>query len=115
MKPRQEFSPGEREVLIEQARQRREDGDKKCGPSAIKMAGNLSKAVVKHARDGFRKVTLPIYQRRLDKCNDCIPPDGFRVKNRCTHESCGCFIDKKAWWASEECPLSRWTETDFGV
>ena len=104
MREGQEFSPAGRDALIAQAR-----GDAEPAlPSTARMAGNIVKAVVKHVGDGMKKVDLPRYQHRLNICNDCVPPSGFRVKNRCTHESCGCFIDQKAWWASEECPLSKW-------
>jgi len=110
MRAGQEFSPKERDALIKRAREQR-GGDAPQLPSLAKLAVNLTKAVVKHVGDKLKEVELPIYQQRLDICNDCLPPDGFRVKNRCTHESCGCFLDKKAWWASEECPLGKW----FGV
>ncbi len=96
-------SPKERDALIERARRHHNL------PSTLKMAGNFAKAIVKHVGDGMKKVDLSTYQRRLDACNEC----DMRVKTRCTHESCGCFIDKKGWWASEECPLGKW-ET-FGV
>jgi hypothetical protein len=99
MRQGQEFSPAERDALIEEAR---------TVPSVLKLAGNFTKAVVKHIGNGMKNVPLTIYQGRLDICNECLPPDGFRVKNRCTHESCGCFIDKKAWWDSEACPLGKW-------
>jgi hypothetical protein len=104
MREGQEFSPGERDTLIEKVRvQRREEPTL---PSLPRLAGNLAKAVVKHLGNGLKTVEVSTFQRRLDQCNDC----GLRVKNRCTHESCGCFIDKKAWWASEECPLDKWLD-----
>lgn len=77
-------------------------------PSTIQMAKNLMKAVGKHIVDGMRKVTFEEFQARLDVCNKCVPPDGYRVKNRCTHPSCGCFLDLKAWWRSEDCPMEKW-------
>ncbi len=105
MREGQEISPAERDILIERARQEHGDGQKeKKLPSKMQMAGNLAKAVVKHVGDGLKKVDLQQYQDRLNICNDCE----LRMKNRCTHESCGCLLDKKAWWASEECPLDKW-------
>jgi len=104
MRSEQVIFPEEQHLLIEEARRGPYTGDARL-PSTLKMAGNLTKAVVKHAVDGFKKVDLEEYQRRLNICNEC----SLRVKNRCTHESCGCFIDKKAWWASEECPLNQWS------
>jgi len=104
MRDGQTYTPEEQAALIDKARR---DKQERSMPSLAKMAGNLTKAVVKHVGDGMRKVELQEYQDRLNVCNEC----SLRVKNRCTHESCGCFIDKKAWWASEECPLGKW----FGV
>lgn len=77
--------------------------DKKL-PSTPKILKNFAKAVVKHVANGLETVSLPTYQNRLNICNKCE----MRSENRCTHEECGCFIDKKAWWASEECPLDKW-------
>lgn len=106
MRNEQDYTPEERDALIAEARAKQGGGDEPKLPSALKMAGNLTKAVVKHIGDGMRKVTIQEYQGRLNVCNGCP----LRVKNRCTHESCGCFIDKKAWWASEDCPLDKWDE-----
>lgn len=73
-------------------------------PPMLKMAKNLATAVVKHIKDGGRNVTIEEYTERLAVCNGC----DMRLKNRCTHPSCGCFLDKKAWWASEDCPMEKW-------
>ncbi len=75
-------------------------------PSIPKLATNFTKAIAKHVVDGMKKVDIDVYVERLSVCNknEC----GMRVKNRCTHESCGCFLDKKAWWASEDCPMDLW-------
>jgi hypothetical protein len=100
MRDEQDYTPAERDALIARIAQ----GGEPQLPSALRMAGNFVKAAVKHVGDGMRKVELQEYQQRLEICNDCL----LRVKNRCTHESCGCFLDKKAWWASEECPLEKW-------
>jgi len=104
MRNGKEVSPAERDALIAEARGEQESPKL---PSKTRMAKNFVKAVVRHVGDGMKKVDLKTYQHRLDVCNPCH----MRLKNRCTHEDCGCFIDKKAWWASEECPLGKW----FGV
>jgi len=104
MRDGQHFSPAERDALINDAR------EAPVLPSLPKMAVNLAKAVGKHLANGMKKVDFKEYQRRLDICNGCP----LRLKTRCTHESCGCFLDKKAWWDSEECPLGNW-EDDCGV
>jgi len=101
------ISPKERDALIEQARQNTtEEPVERNLPSKTKMAKNLAKAAVKHVANGMKKVGVEEYQRRLNICNNC--PDDMRVKNRCTHEDCGCFLDKKAWWDSETCPNEHW-------
>lgn len=71
-------------------------------PPTIQMAKNFVKAAAKHIADGFAKVSVDQYKARIAVCNknEC----NRRVKNRCTHPKCGCFIDVKAWWASEDCP-----------
>jgi len=101
MRNEQEFSPAERDALIDSARQHHADRDL---PSVTKMVGNLTRAVVKHVSGGMKKVDLLTYQDRLNMCNEC----DLRVRTRCTHDSCGCFINQKAWWSSEECPLAKW-------
>ena len=75
-------------------------------PPTIQMAKNFAKAMARHVADGLRKVTIDEYKARIATCNKnkC----GRRVKNRCTHPSCGCFVDIKAWWASEDCPEKLW-------
>ena len=69
-------------------------------PPKIQMAANLAKALAKHVGDGLKKVSIEQFKERIATCNKCP----LRVKNRCTHPKCGCFIDIKAWWASEDCP-----------
>lgn len=77
-------------------------------PPTIQLAKNFVKAVGKHVLDGFKDVAPEQYQARLDVCNKC----SLRVGIRCTHIQCGCFIDKKAWWASEDCPIKKWPSLD---
>jgi hypothetical protein len=65
---------------------------------------NFAKAVVKHAKDGFKKVDVDTYAARLRECASCeLQKNGI-----CTHEDCGCILTRKAWWASESCPLKKW-------
>jgi hypothetical protein len=71
-------------------------------PPKITMAKNLAVALAKHIADAGKKVTFEQYQERLEICNKCE----LRLKNRCTHPKCGCFLDIKAWWASEQCPYT---------
>ena len=75
-------------------------------PSTPRLIKNFTKAVVKHAKDGFNKVTVEEYNRRLQICGKCE----LREENRCSHVKCGCFLKRKAWWASEKCPIGKWEE-----
>lgn len=99
------------EILIEEARlaHDKDKSSEKVLPSTTKMAYNLAKAVTKHVAGGLRRVDVTTYTDRLQICNPCE----LRLKNRCTHEDCGCFLDKKAWWESEQCPIDKWDK--FGV
>jgi len=83
----------------------------KKGPSVVQLAKNFSKAVVKHVADGFEKVTLPVYQIRLNTCNEC---EEWYSEGRCLHPKCGCFLSNKAWWASESCPEGKWPNQENG-
>lgn len=71
-----------------------------------KLVKNFGKALVKHVVNGMKHVDEQEYQRRIGICNEdrC----GFRSGIRCTHEDCGCYLDMKAWWESEHCPIDFW-------
>lgn len=71
-------------------------------PSTAKQVGNFAKAALKHAKDGFSNVSFEQYLARLDVCKSC----DLRLENRCTE--CGCYVDKKAWWQTEDCPKNKW-------
>lgn len=75
-------------------------------PSLPKLAANFIKATTKHVVNGMKYVDNNEYERRLSICNknEC----GFRVGVRCMHKDCGCFLDRKAWWQSEHCPIKLW-------
>lgn len=79
---------------------RRKNGKKM--PATLQMAKNFGKALVKHIRNNMKKVDTNEYIKRIEVCNGC----DSRQDNRCLE--CGCFLDKKAWWASEECPRKKW-------
>ena len=73
-------------------------------PNFIKKATNLTKAITRHAADGFVKVDLPKYIERLEICNGCE----FHEDGKCNE--CGCILARKAWWRSENCPIDKWPE-----
>lgn len=71
-------------------------------PSLIKQAVNLAKSTAKHVATGMQKVSVSELERRLNICNTCDKLN----KGRCAE--CGCFVNIKASWGSEKCPLGKW-------
>ena len=68
------------------------------------LAGRLGKATFNHAKDGFKKVSDDVFKERMDICRGC---EHFNAESeRCNN--CGCFLNIKATWNSEKCPLSKW-------
>jgi len=79
-------------------------------PTLGKKAWAFSLAAVRHLLDGARKVSAEGLRERLTECQSCpafSAPDP-EASPSCT--ICGCFVDVKASWASERCPLGRWKE-----
>lgn len=75
----------------------RDDRDKTQPPGALRKALNFSKALVKHVGDGRRMVPDDVFNARVELCVMC--PDRFHD----TCGACGCPIQDKAAWASEDC------------
>jgi hypothetical protein len=63
---------------------------------------NFAKAVANHAKNNFKNVDEKILSDRLSICKDCDK----NKNSRCLE--CGCFINIKASWESEKCPLEKW-------
>ena len=80
-----------------------DDRDKKQPPGVLRKALNFAKALAAHAADG-RTVPLPVYEARLELCAMC--PERFH--DGCG--ACGCPIDKKAAWASEQCGKAKYND-----
>ncbi len=78
----------------------RDDAEKVQPPGAIRKMVNFSKALAEHARDGMRLVDDKTYNERLELCIVC--PN--RHYDSCG--LCGCPVDKKCSWASEQCPAN---------
>lgn len=78
--------------------------DKPKLPSKITMAANLAKAVAKHVVTGAEKVSEDVLTARLERCSLCE----LRNDRQCS--ACGCFVDEKATWAEQVCPIGRWEE-----
>ena len=65
-------------------------------PSVIQKASNFAIASAKYARSGFKKVSAEVKEGRLATCNKC-----------------GCPLNVKTEWATESCPIGKWSST-FG-
>lgn len=83
----------------------RDDRDKKQPPGMMRQAMNFTKALAKHAKDGARLVNDRVFELRMAECLTC--PE--RAGDRCA--SCGCPVDAKASWASEDCGLVKLGQT----
>ena len=71
----------------------------------LKKAANFTKAVTKHAFNGFTKTPSMVYRSRLDICNSC---EFLLTGGQCSE--CGCIVKYKTSWASEKCPIGKWSE-----
>jgi len=81
-------------------------------PSTINLAKNFGKAMLNYAKSGFKNVTTEQYKDRLKVCqgDDINNPCEHYDNGRCKHVDCGCFLSKKAWLATENCPIGKWPE-----
>jgi len=50
----------------------------------------------------IRKVDNVTHQVRIEKCRDCEHLMGLNCG------ICGCFVEDKAKYAMEECPIGKW-------
>jgi hypothetical protein len=73
-------------------------------PEIFTLAKNFGHSVVNHLADGMKKVSEEEFNKRLDICKKCDKFDDKSV--RC--KQCGCFLNIKASWNSEKCPLGLW-------
>lgn len=78
-------------------------------PNILQKAQNFGKAVVKHAQNGFINVATNIKQERLDICKSCEFYNSTNPDNP-TCNKCGCFLKIKTGWASEKCPIGKWSD-----
>lgn len=79
-------------------------------PNTVQLAKNFIEAVIRYASSGFVNVNENEYKERLAICigtNNNTPCE-YYDNGRCKHVDCGCFLSKKAWWASENCPENKW-------
>ena len=83
-----------------------EDVPKDAGntPSFFQMAKNAGTSMVNHAMNSFQSVPANVKEERISICEGCehYNPETTRCNE------CGCFINIKADWASEKCPIDKW-------
>ncbi|GAB5440077.1 MAG: hypothetical protein Fues2KO_04260 [Fuerstiella sp.] len=86
--------------------------DHHAEPSTLQRGLNFAKAAVRHVASGMQAVSEEQKSQRLKICENCDLCDKTRMV--CLHSSCGCFLNVKAGWKSEECPLERWPSIETG-
>jgi len=81
-------------------------------PSLPEQGKNLAKftfEVMKKAMKGEALfVSDAVFEERLAICRSCEYFD--KQQMRCKH--CGCFLQQKARYALDSCPIQKWTESD---
>lgn len=93
---------GSKNGLVVQLKENNDSKTKEL-PSLWQQAKNLGKAVVKHAANLFQIAPDSVIEMRKSICDSC---DKLNAERRCSE--CGCYVDVKTKWASEECPLKKW-------
>jgi hypothetical protein len=89
-----------------------ENTDNKSYPSVGEQGQNLAKFTFQVIKKALQNealfVSSEVKQERLAICRGC---DRFDPgQNRC--KECGCFLDQKASYAIDSCPLHKWDESD---
>jgi hypothetical protein len=71
---------------------------------------NYAKAQLAHTAKGRPEVSEEEWQRRMAICqsNQCGLATLVNERVRCTHPSCGCFLEIKARWQEQQCPVGLW-------
>ena len=75
-------------------------------PGLLKRAGSLAKAIGSETKamvKGQPNLTAQQVAARLATCGSC---DQLRTNRTCAR--CGCFVDAKARFRSQNCPLRKW-------
>jgi hypothetical protein len=72
---------------------------------------NFLKFMIKNILSGFKHVSYEEYKERLQVCQVC--PFLHHKERRCT--DCGCWVDTKARFKSEDCPQNYWRKLDVRI
>lgn len=73
-------------------------------PSLTEQAGTLASASLAHAKNGFKNTTDDMKKNRLEICDNCE----FFIRDHKRCGKCGCFVEVKAKWESNHCPVGKW-------
>ena len=83
----------------------------KLAPTLLDRLKNFASAVIEHAKDGFSRVSEKDYKERTDICEPCEYCDKSNKVWSCN--KCGCYIQIKASWASQDCPIGKWPKIEL--
>jgi hypothetical protein len=75
-------------------------------PGLARKAVNVWRAVVRYIASRRLRVKRAAYRQRLEICRGCPALDPERMV--CREKNCGCNVERKAKWASENCPIGKW-------
>lgn len=82
-------------------------------PSLHQQGENLAKFTFQLIKKAINQEALfvspEVKEERLSICRQCEWYDP--AQNRC--KQCGCFLDQKAGFALDSCPLHKWDESDI--
>ena len=92
------YDPEQEEIMPEPLK------DNGGTPSFLQMARNAGASVVNHAMNSFQSVPANVKEERISIGQGCEHYNSETT--RCNE--CGCFINIKADWASEKCPIGKW-------
>jgi hypothetical protein len=86
--------------------------DTKSYPSLQQQGKNLAKftfeLIKESLRSGALLVSEEVKQQRLAICKTCNWYD--ESQDRC--RECGCFMDQKASFSLDSCPIDKWSESN---
>ena len=81
-------------------------------PSLPEQGKNLAKFAFEVVKNAMQSEALfvsdEVRESRLEMCRSCEYYDASQI--RCRH--CGCFLEHKARFALDSCPIDKWVESD---
>jgi hypothetical protein len=81
-------------------------------PSLPEQGKNLAKFAFEVVKNAMQSEALfvsdEVRESRLETCRSCEYYDASQI--RCKH--CGCFLEHKARFALDSCPIDKWVESD---